>query len=91
MSQEFDSRPPKPSEESRFIRDSMRTDDIQGTTSKYVNELLKPAKQIMNVEDIRGAQSKRYIREIMRSPYHPADYSDVISSKKELYNESKAR
>lgn len=28
MSQEFDSRPSKPSEESRFIRDSMRTDDI---------------------------------------------------------------
>ena len=25
-----------------FIRDSMRTDDIQGTTAKYVKELLKP-------------------------------------------------
>ena len=68
----------------------MRTDDIQGTTSKYVKELLKPAKQIMSVEDIRGAQSRRYIREISRSPYHPADYSDVIGAKRELFNESKA-
>jgi hypothetical protein len=45
----------------------------------------------MSVEDIRGAQSKRYIREINRSPYHPTDYSDVIGGKKELYNESLAR
>jgi hypothetical protein len=53
--------------------------------------MLKPAKQIMKVEDIRGAQSRRYIREVNRSPYHPADYSDVNSGKKELFNESKAR
>lgn len=45
----------------------------------------------MSVEDILGAQSRRYIREIKRSPYHPADYSDVINTKKDLYNESKAR
>ena len=44
----------------------------------------------MSVEDIRGAQSRRYIREISRSSYHPADYSDVIGAKKELFNESKA-
>ena len=47
----------------------------------------------MSVEDIKGAQSRRYIREISRSPYHPADYSDVsaVNKKKDLYNESKAR
>lgn len=66
----------------------MRTDDIQGTTSKYVQELLKPARQVLNVDDIRGAQSKRSIRELNRSPYHPADYSDVMGGKREhLFNE----
>ena len=36
LSQDFNRRQPKAYEESRFIRDTMRTDDIQGTTSEYV-------------------------------------------------------
>jgi hypothetical protein len=65
----------------------MRTDDIEGTTSKYVKELLKPAKQIMNVDDIRGAQSRRSIRAINRPLGQPADYSDVVRGKRETYND----
>lgn len=66
-------------EEPKFIRDSMKIDDISGARSRQLYRGV--AKDILAIRDIEGTKP-RYER-IKPRNYNPMDYSDVTSRKRQ--------